>query len=40
MYAEYFFSVHNIFTGKGWYANNKKRVGLDWLTKLPPTFPH
>jgi glycosyltransferase involved in cell wall biosynthesis len=40
MYDEYFFSVNNIFSGKGWYEDNKKRVGLDWLTKFPPTFPH
>ncbi len=36
MYDEYFFSVRNIFGGKGWYEENPGRSGLDWLNKYPP----
>jgi glycosyltransferase involved in cell wall biosynthesis len=31
MYDEYFFSVHNIFSGKGWYEENPARSNLNWL---------
>jgi glycosyltransferase involved in cell wall biosynthesis len=36
MYDEYFFSVHNIFSGKGWYEVNPTRSNLDWLYRYPP----
>jgi len=36
MYDEYFFSVHNIFGGKGWYQQNQERKNLDWLRKYCP----
>lgn len=36
MYDEYFFSLHNIFSGKGWYEENPGRSNLDWLNKYPP----
>lgn len=37
MYDEYFFSVMNIYTGKGWYEEKDGRIGLDWLYRNPPT---
>jgi hypothetical protein len=36
MYDEYFFSVRNIFGGKGWYEENATRSNLDWLNRYPP----
>lgn len=36
MYDEYFYSVRNIFGGKGWYEENPTRSNLDWLCKYPP----
>ncbi len=36
MYDEYFYSVHNIFTGKGWYQENPQRRRLDWLERYYP----
>jgi glycosyltransferase involved in cell wall biosynthesis len=36
MYDEYFFSVRNIFGGKGWYEVNPTRTDLDWLCRYPP----
>jgi glycosyltransferase involved in cell wall biosynthesis len=36
MYDEYFFSVRNIFGGKGWYEENAARSNLDWLYRYPP----
>jgi hypothetical protein len=36
MYDEYFYSVRNIFGGKGWYEENPTRADLDWLYKFPP----
>jgi glycosyltransferase involved in cell wall biosynthesis len=36
MYEEYFFSVHNLFSGKGWYQKNLERKNLDWLRKDYP----
>jgi glycosyltransferase involved in cell wall biosynthesis len=36
MYEEYFFSVHNIFGGNGWYQTNSQRKNLDWLRKYYP----
>jgi glycosyltransferase involved in cell wall biosynthesis len=36
MYDEYFWSVMNIFTGKGWYEPNPGRRDLGWLTRYSP----
>ena len=36
MYDEYFYSVHNIFGGKGWYEENPERHQLDWLERRYP----
>ncbi len=36
MYDEYFYSVKNIFGGKGWYEPNPGRTQLDWLKKVMP----
>jgi FkbM family methyltransferase len=36
MYEEYFQSVLNIYTGKGWYEPNDTRDELDWLRKQYP----
>ena len=36
MYDEYFWSVMNIFTGKGWYEPNPDRRNLDWIKKVYP----
>ena len=36
MYDEYFFSVSNIFGGKGWYQENATRSNLDWLYRYGP----
>jgi glycosyltransferase involved in cell wall biosynthesis len=36
MYEEYFFSVHNLYSGKGWYQTNLQRKNLDWLRKDYP----
>ncbi len=39
MYDEYFYSVRNIFSGKGWYADNLWRSNLDWLNRYLPAQP-
>jgi len=36
MYDEYFYSVSNIFAGKGWYQQNTSRSDLNWLCRFPP----
>jgi glycosyltransferase involved in cell wall biosynthesis len=36
LYEEYFFSVRNIYGGKGWYEENPTRASLDWLRRYPP----
>ena len=33
MYDEYFYGVMNIYTGKGFYQENRARTHLDWLEK-------
>jgi glycosyltransferase involved in cell wall biosynthesis len=33
MYDEFFYSISNIYTGKGWYEENDKRTELDWLKR-------
>lgn len=38
MYEEYFQSVLNIYTGKGWYEPNPQRTELDYMKKLYPNF--
>jgi glycosyltransferase involved in cell wall biosynthesis len=37
MYEEYFRSVLNVYTGKGWYEPKPNRSELDWLKKTYPT---
>lgn len=37
MYDEYFYSVKNIFGGKGWYQDNPSRTNLAWLDKYMPS---
>lgn len=39
MYDEYFWSVRNIFSGKGWYQEAATRDNLDWLRKYYPDDP-
>jgi glycosyltransferase involved in cell wall biosynthesis len=39
MYDEYFYSLKNIFDGKGWYEPNPGRSNLDWLNKYSPDGP-
>lgn len=36
IYDEFFGSVMNIYTGKGWYEANEQRRQLDWLTRYYP----
>jgi glycosyltransferase involved in cell wall biosynthesis len=36
MYDEFFWSVMNIFTGKGWYEPNPGRRDLGWLARHAP----
>jgi glycosyltransferase involved in cell wall biosynthesis len=36
MYEEYFQSVLNVYTNKGWYEKNDDRMNLDWLKKEYP----
>ena len=39
MYDEYFYGVHNVFDGAGWYEPNPDRRELDWLKKIWPAIP-
>lgn len=36
MYDEFFYSVHNVASGAGWYEENPTRTELDWLSKHWP----
>jgi glycosyltransferase involved in cell wall biosynthesis len=38
MYEEYFQSVMNVYTGKGWYQTNAGRSELDWIKKDLPVL--
>jgi glycosyltransferase involved in cell wall biosynthesis len=40
MYDEYFYGVHNVFDGAGWYEPNPARRELDWLKKIWPAIPN
>ncbi len=39
MYEDYFATVMNVFTGKGWYELNDGRQDLDWLRRCYPEDP-
>jgi glycosyltransferase involved in cell wall biosynthesis len=39
MYEDYFATVMNVFTGKGWYELNDGRQNLDWLRRWYPEDP-
>ncbi len=39
MYEDYFATVMNVFTGKGWYELNDGRQNLDWLRRYYPEDP-
>ena len=39
MYEDYFATVMNVFTGKGWYELNDGRQNLDWLRRYYPDDP-
>ena len=39
MYEDYFATVMNVFTGKGWYELNDGRENLDWLRRYYPQDP-
>jgi glycosyltransferase involved in cell wall biosynthesis len=36
MYEEYFLSLGNVQSGKGWYEENPERTELDWLSQTYP----
>lgn len=37
LFDEYFYSVHNIFNGSGWYQENASRSDLNWLYRFQPS---
>jgi glycosyltransferase involved in cell wall biosynthesis len=39
MYEEYFQNVLNVYTGNGWYEENKDRDGLGFCEKIYPSYP-
>jgi glycosyltransferase involved in cell wall biosynthesis len=36
MYEEYFQMVHDVYTGKGWYAKHPDRKDMNWLARNHP----
>jgi len=39
MYEEYFQNVLNVYTGNGWYEENKYRDGLGFCERIYPSYP-
>jgi glycosyltransferase involved in cell wall biosynthesis len=39
MYEEYFQNVLNVYTGNGWYEENKYRDGLSFCERVYPSYP-
>ena len=36
MYEEFFYSISNVYNGKGWYEENNWRTDLNWLKRNFP----
>jgi FkbM family methyltransferase len=39
IYEEYFQNILNVYTGKGWYEENKTRTNLSFCERVYPTYP-